>query len=434
MARRAVYRVEAPSRLHSEAQAPQQLALAAAAAARASRNQQRQLTAVPEPMAGLMSTNSAPNKGYKNMRHILAACFLAAFSSFALAQSFPVGELKVATPSDVATNRSRIVGIISGASAITPPSMTVVDGNCCGAGVVSYYGQTPATTSWLAWSWGFGGGPYNMVARTHFDTFTGSTCLFVLNGGHGEGFFPPSVTSMINAPLAETQAYVRRIVTTLGCDVILSSMPLTGENYFVIPYIGYADYSQEDVHTYIGTRPQHAPPIGTPLRYFIEPAIGAISYAISQRPVGSPYTKIIVSGLSGGGWTTTLMAAVDPRITHSYAIAGSVPFPNRVVNEGDWEQLAGMAPLGLDYSDLYLMGTIDASGNPSRRVGLLYNGSDACCFKSGSVGGFSTWLKTKAALAGFGPLRIFIDPNKTVHATHSTHVDAILNDIIVSPY
>jgi hypothetical protein len=31
-------------------------------------------------------------------------------------------------------------------------------------------------------------------------------------------------------------------------------------------------------------------------------------------------------GLSGGGWTTTLAAAIDPRIEVSFPTAGSTPF------------------------------------------------------------------------------------------------------------
>jgi hypothetical protein len=357
-------------------------------------------------------------------RYIFTILF-ATLTSSAVGQSFPVGELRIAAPSDVATVRAQIIATISGASTITPPSMSINDGECCGAtSVAAYFDRTPTTTKWLGWSFGFGGGTLGVVSRTHFTTFSGSTCLFVYNGGHGQGFFS-TVTGM-SAPWPGDQDYLRRIVSTLGCDVILSSMPVSGENYFSSSYIGYPYPTTVDLHGAIGTLSAHAPPAGTPLRYFIEPAIGSINYALSLRS----YDKIIVSGLSGGGWTTTLLAAIDPRITHSYAVAGSVPFASRVVNEGDWEQRAGMAPLGVDYSDLYLMGTIDASGAATRHVGLLYNGNDECCFKGAAVNGFAGWLKARAAAAGFGPLRIFIDPDKTQHAVHSTHVDAILADIL----
>ena len=37
------------------------------------------------------------------------------------------------------------------------------------------------------------------------------------------------------------------------------------------------------------------------------------------------YKHIVMAGLSGGGWTTTISAAIDPRITLSMPIAGSMP-------------------------------------------------------------------------------------------------------------
>lgn len=358
----------------------------------------------------------------------LVAAFLlspAHAQTVSAAKSYPVGELQVPTAASVAAKRASIIATISGTSVIAPPAMSSFDGACCGASAAAYFGVTPATTMWQGWNWHFGGGSIGMVARTYFATFTGSTCLFVYNGGHGEGFFTPAVADPSNAPMAETQAYVRRIVNTLGCDVILSSMPLSGENYSFQPYVGYPWPNSLPLHDYLGTLAVHAPPIGTPLRYFLEPAYGAISYALSLRS----YSKVIVSGLSGGGWTTTLLAAIDPRITNSYAVAGSVPFPYRAASEGDWEQRDGMAPLNVDYSDLYLMGTVDAAGNPTRRVGLLHNGADACCFKGVAVNGYALWLKMKAVEGGFGALRIFIDPDKIPHAVHTSHVDAILNDI-----
>ena len=33
-----------------------------------------------------------------------------------------------------------------------------------------------------------------------------------------------------------------------------------------------------------------------------------------------------MSGLSGGGWTTTMVSAIEPRLTHIYPVAGSMPF------------------------------------------------------------------------------------------------------------
>ena len=57
-----------------------------------------------------------------------------------------------------------------------------------------------------------------------------------------------------------------------------------------------------------------------PLRYFIEPVVLTANWAVAQG-----YADINMAGLSGGGWTTTVAAAIDKRITASFPIAGSVP-------------------------------------------------------------------------------------------------------------
>ena len=56
------------------------------------------------------------------------------------------------------------------------------------------------------------------------------------------------------------------------------------------------------------------------MRFFLEPVWLSINYA---RSLG--YKNIVMAGLSGGGWTTTLMAGIDPRIGLSIPVAGSMP-------------------------------------------------------------------------------------------------------------
>lgn len=53
------------------------------------------------------------------------------------------------------------------------------------------------------------------------------------------------------------------------------------------------------------------------MRFFIEPVVLTINYALTLG-----YKRIIMSGLSGGGWTTTVAAAIDPRIQLSMPGAG----------------------------------------------------------------------------------------------------------------
>lgn len=107
------------------------------------------------------------------------------------------------------------------------------------------------------------------------------------------------------------------------------------------------------------------------LRPFLEPVALALNYATHRKP----YREVIMAGLSGGGWTTVVYSALDPRIRRSYPIAGSLPFPLRThyTDAPDYEQqLPGLAA---DYLDLYLMAVSDG-----RQQLQVFNSEDPCCF------------------------------------------------------
>jgi hypothetical protein len=83
-------------------------------------------------------------------------------------------------------------------------------------------------------------------------------------------------------------------------------------------------------------------------------------------------------GLSGGGWTTNLLAAIDERIKYSFSVAGSMPLYYRSdASMGDIEQF--LPELYRDiagYPDLYVLG---AYGKGRKQVQIL-NRKDDCCF------------------------------------------------------
>ncbi len=104
------------------------------------------------------------------------------------------------------------------------------------------------------------------------------------------------------------------------------------------------------------------------LRYFLEP----VARAMNELSAG--FSTTFMSGLSGGGWQTTLAAALDTRIKRSVPFAGAFPLfiyePSR-----DWEQfLPGINDL-VDFQDLFVMAC-----DGSRRQMDSHNTTDACCF------------------------------------------------------
>lgn len=132
-----------------------------------------------------------------------------------------------------------------------------------------------------------------------------------------------------------------------------------------------------------------------PIRYFLDTVDISIQEAV--RLHNKNFEHYYMMGLSGGGWTTTIYAAVTPLIDLSFPVAGSIPLylrdgPNigsSVVhgelpwNEQYYPPLYSIA----GYQDLYVLG---ASGrtplNAAREQIQILNANDNCCF---AVNGFA---------------------------------------------
>jgi len=113
------------------------------------------------------------------------------------------------------------------------------------------------------------------------------------------------------------------------------------------------------------------------MQYFLDPAVEAMNYWDANSSFSKGYDFV---GLSGGGWTGTVLQALDTRVEASILDAGSLPGTQFCScsgqNLGDAEQnwvpfysIAG-------YVDLYLMG---ASGTGRSQLQIL-NINDGCCF------------------------------------------------------
>lgn len=92
---------------------------------------------------------------------------------------------------------------------------------------------------------------------------------------------------------------------------------------------------------------------------------GPVSIAINKLKADFPSAAIYMTGISGGGWTTTLCSAIDTRIQKSYQFVGSMPefiYINR-----DYEQR--LPGLTADFMTLYLLA---ACPSPRRHLQVLY--------------------------------------------------------------
>lgn len=118
---------------------------------------------------------------------------------------------------------------------------------------------------------------------------------------------------------------------------------------------------------------------GSPIKYFLEPVAVGLNYLKTKSGADKfpKYRVFHMAGLSGGGWTTTVYAAIDPTIRCSVPVAGSIPLALRTGGSvGDREQFEPTFYGLAGYPDLYILG---AHGRGRSQVQVLVRRDD-CCF------------------------------------------------------
>lgn len=93
-------------------------------------------------------------------------------------------------------------------------------------------------------------------------------------------------------------------------------------------------------------------------------------------------SRIAVTGLSGGGWQTIVLSALDPRVAAAIPVAGFSSLTTAIEHPeyagDDAEQNASDFRKGIDYAQLAAM-------RAPRPTLLVYNAEDDCCFRAGVV-------------------------------------------------
>jgi len=152
----------------------------------------------------------------------------------------------------------------------------------------------------------------------------------------------------------------------------------------------------------------------SPLKYFLEPVVRAVNYARQVRDA----RRVHMIGISGGGWTTTLMAALDPRINVSFPVAGTLPnylrnqaSPCSQPDKGDFEQYHPVFYSMVDYLDLYILGSV----GPRRGQLQVLNQYDSCCFRGVRYRTYEDIVKTIVADFPRGKYDVFLDSSHTSH-------------------
>jgi pimeloyl-ACP methyl ester carboxylesterase len=205
-----------------------------------------------------------------------------------------------------------------------------------------------------------------------------------------------------------------------GYDVIFIDMLLqNGNNRPTIgtPPFGKLMYRKHDQLKFL-ERPDF-----NPLKLFLEPVAATVNYAIAQTKP----RQIAMVGLSGGGWITSLYAALDVRVTHSFPVAGTAPMYLRFAlperNWGDYEQTQPKLAAVASELDLYVMAS-SGNGRSQHQVFVLF---DPCCYAGRYSQTYESHVKDTVAKLGGGRFAVWIDEstyeheisNETLNKLHS---------------
>lgn len=164
---------------------------------------------------------------------------------------------------------------------------------------------------------------------------------------------------------------------------------------------------------------------GSPIQLFVEPVVAGVN----QLEVMSAYDVAGMVGLSGGGWTTTLAAAVDPRIPRTYPVAGTLPIWLRV-GSGDWrsgdyeENLVALYDIA-NYLELYVLG---ASG-PDRHQLQILNRYDSRCFAGVRHEFYVEAVRRRVDRIGAGRFSFWLDETHAGHAVSASATALIRADL-----
>ncbi|MGA8277470.1 MAG: hypothetical protein WB784_04670 [Rhodanobacteraceae bacterium] len=203
--------------------------------------------------------------------------------------------------------------------------------------------------------------------------------------------------------------------------------------------------------------PEQAPASGSGMRYFLDTTLHSLNYLLAH----DSYTDVSMTGLSGGGWTTTIYAALDPRIRLSVPVAGSLPlylrnatlvtalgrmyYDGRRPDDptqspcdelGDLEQHEDDMYSIAGYLDLYLLGGY----GPGREQIQVLNRRDSCCFGQAEHADPSAWDsdlrnyegKVRRALHGLGGGGSFTLDTDEAATIHQISRDAAHNVLLAA--
>ncbi len=239
----------------------------------------------------------------------------------------------------------------------------------------------------------------------HFIPKQKNNKLIIYHQGH-EGFFIKGKPTI--------QFFLEK-----GYSVIAFSMPLLGMNSqpVIDTKFGRIKFFSHNQFVFLESDKL------SPIKFFVEPVAVSLNYIEKNYD----YEDIAMIGISGGGWTTTLYAAIDTRIQKNYPVAGTLPIFLREKNDvGDYEQNVVELYRIADYLDLYILG----SYGENRKQLQILNKYDSCCFAGIKSQLYEDKIKETLKKIGAGSFKLYLDDSHYEHKISDNALQIIFNDMV----
>lgn len=242
-----------------------------------------------------------------------------------------------------------------------------------------------------------------------FHPIESNGCLFIYHSGHGPSPGNEDCYYNNNGSMTQPCGAVIPALVRCGFTVLTLSMPVLGA--FRNPVINGVTLTTHD---------QMFEAFEHPMRFFVEPVHCFLN------KLASDFRCVSMMGLSGGGWTATICAALDPRIKRSYSVAGSVPIWLRPPLDplGDFEQVWEPFYTIANYTELYVMG----SAGTARRQLQILNEHDDCCFSGTRHVQWVPQVRAAVELLGEGEYNFWLDQVMSSHGVSRDALARILAD------
>lgn len=226
-----------------------------------------------------------------------------------------------------------------------------------------------------------------------------------------------------------------------GFTVVLMAMPLFAWNTdrgALIEGRTVTFRNHDDIIRHFEQKRESA---GWGFRFFLEPVVQNINYMVANHGV----EDVSMIGLSGGGWTTSMIAAIDQRVRRSVPVAGSAPLYHRYVENhpdtlGDAEQTFALMfseEINEDgkgggiatWLEIYALG-----GYGSKREQVqVSNEFDSCCFSGRFHVTYEEVVASRVRSLGKGRWRHMLDSTHHGHRISPYTLTEVINPLLGIP-